>query len=31
LRTIDMQHFCNAFLPTITERRVPDVSPSPPI
>ena len=27
LRTIDMQQFYNAFLPTITDRRVPDVSP----
>jgi acetyl esterase/lipase len=27
LRTIDMQQFYNAFLPTITERRVPDISP----
>jgi acetyl esterase/lipase len=27
LRTIDMLQFYNAFLPTITERRVPDVSP----
>jgi acetyl esterase len=27
LRTIDMQHFYNAFLPTITNRRVPDISP----
>jgi len=27
LRTIDMQQFCNAFLPTITDRRVPDISP----
>ncbi|MDR3536268.1 MAG: alpha/beta hydrolase [Acetobacteraceae bacterium] len=27
LRTIDMQQFYNAFLPTLTDRRVPDVSP----
>jgi acetyl esterase/lipase len=27
LRTIDMQQFYNAFLPTITDRQVPDVSP----
>jgi acetyl esterase len=27
LRTIDMQQFYNAFLPTITDRRMPDVSP----
>ena len=27
LRTIDMHQFYNAFLPTITDRRVPDVSP----
>jgi acetyl esterase/lipase len=27
LRTIDLQQFYNAFLPTITERRVPDISP----
>jgi acetyl esterase/lipase len=27
LRTIDMQQFYNTFLPTITERRVPDISP----
>jgi acetyl esterase len=27
LRTIDMQQFYNAFLPTISDRRVPDVSP----
>jgi acetyl esterase len=27
LRTIDMQQFYNAFLPTITDRRVPDISP----
>ena len=27
LRTIDMQQFYNAFLPTIIERRVPDISP----
>ena len=27
LRTLDMQQFCNAFLPTITERRTPDISP----
>jgi acetyl esterase/lipase len=27
LRTIDMQQFCNAFLPTITDRCVPDISP----
>lgn len=27
LRTIDMQQFYNAFLPTITERRQPDISP----
>jgi acetyl esterase len=27
LRTIDMQQFYNAFLPAITERRVPDISP----
>ena len=27
LRTIDMQQFYNAFLPDITERRVPDISP----
>jgi acetyl esterase/lipase len=27
LRTLDMQQFYNAFLPTITERRVPDISP----
>src|SRR5579862_706090 len=27
LRTIDMQQFYNAFLPTIVERRVPDISP----
>lgn len=27
LRTIDMQQFYNAFLPTITERRDPDISP----
>jgi acetyl esterase/lipase len=27
LRTIDMQQFYNAFLPTITERRSPDISP----
>ena len=27
LRTIDMQQFYNAFLPTITDRHVPDISP----
>src|SRR5262249_57326025 len=27
LRTIDIQQFCNAFLPTITDRRVHDISP----
>jgi acetyl esterase/lipase len=27
LRTIDMQQFYDAFLPTITDRRVPDISP----
>ena len=27
LRTIDMQQFYNAFLPTITDRRTPDISP----
>ena len=27
LRTIDMQQFYNAFLPTITDRRMPDISP----
>lgn len=27
LRTIDMQQFYNAFLPTITDRRIPDISP----
>jgi acetyl esterase/lipase len=27
LRTIDIQQFSNAFLPTITERRAPDISP----
>ena len=27
LRTIDMQHFYNAFLPTVTDRRAPDISP----
>jgi acetyl esterase/lipase len=27
LRTIDMQQFYNAFLPTITDRRDPDISP----
>jgi acetyl esterase len=27
LRTIDMQQFYNAFLPTVTERRAPDISP----
>ena len=27
LRTIDMQQFYNAFLPTITDRQVPDISP----
>jgi acetyl esterase len=27
LRTIDMRQFYNAFLPTITDRRVPDISP----
>jgi len=27
LRTIDMQQFYSAFLPTITDRRVPDISP----
>ena len=27
LRTIDIQHFYNAFLPTITDRRMPDISP----
>jgi acetyl esterase/lipase len=27
LRTIDIQQFYNAFLPTITDRRVPDISP----
>ena len=27
LRTIDMQQFYNAFLPTITDRRAPDISP----
>jgi len=27
LRTIDIQQFYNAFLPTITDRRMPDVSP----
>jgi acetyl esterase len=27
LWTIDMQQFYNAFLPTITDRRVPDISP----
>ena len=28
LRTIDMQQFYNAFLPTVANRRVPDISPS---
>jgi acetyl esterase/lipase len=27
LRTVDMQQFYNAFLPTIADRRVPDISP----
>lgn len=27
LRTTDIQQFCNAFLPTVTDRRVPDISP----
>jgi acetyl esterase len=27
LRTIDMQQFYNAFLPTVTDRRIPDISP----
>ena len=27
LRTIDMQQFYNAFLPTVANRRVPDISP----
>ena len=27
LRTIDMQQFYHAFLPTVTDRRVPDISP----
>ena len=27
LRTIDMQQFYNAFLPTVTDRRAPDISP----
>lgn len=27
LRTIDIQQFANAFLPTVTDRRVPDISP----
>jgi acetyl esterase len=27
LRTIDMEQFYHAFLPTVTERRVPDISP----
>jgi acetyl esterase len=27
LRTIDMQQFYSAFLPTITDRHVPDISP----
>ena len=27
LRTIDIQQFGNAFLPTVTDRRVPDISP----
>jgi acetyl esterase/lipase len=27
LRTIDIHQFCNAFLPTTTDRRAPDVSP----
>ncbi len=27
LRTIDMRQFYNAFLPTVTDRRVPDISP----
>jgi acetyl esterase/lipase len=27
LRTIDMQQFYNAFLPDVTDRRVPDISP----
>ena len=27
LRTIDMQQFYNAFLPTVTDRRLPDISP----
>jgi acetyl esterase/lipase len=27
LRTIDMQQFYNAFLPSVTDRRVPDISP----
>ena len=27
LRTIDIQQFANAFLPTISDRRVPDISP----
>jgi acetyl esterase len=27
LRTIDMQQFYSAFLPTVTDRRVPDISP----
>jgi acetyl esterase len=27
LRTIDMQQFYNAFLPTVSDRRTPDISP----
>jgi acetyl esterase len=27
LRTVDMQQFYNAYLPTVTDRRVPDISP----
>ena len=27
LRTIDIQQFANAFLPTVVDRRVPDISP----
>jgi acetyl esterase len=27
LRTIDMQQFYNAFLPTVTDRHIPDISP----
>ena len=27
LRTMDIQQFANAFLPTVTDRRVPDISP----